>query len=297
MISVLIPTLNEQRNLGACLRSVDWADQVVVVDSGSTDGTVDLARTLGAEVVDFKWNHRLPKKKNWALENIAWSNQWVLILDADERITPELAQEIQERLANDRGVDGYFVNRRFMFMGKWIRHCGYFPSWNLRLFRHQRGRYEELVSGDTGSGDNEVHEHLVLAGRSARLRHEMLHFAYPDVFTWMDKHNRYSNWEAELEVRGEPGRADAIGAALKRKGRLKAWSRGLPFRPTLRFLYSYIWKRGFLDGLQGYALCRLLGSYELLSALKAHELRSGTRPSFDSLPPLESRTAVEPSGH
>ena len=192
MLSVLIPTLNEGRNIVACLQSVTWADEVVVVDSGSSDGTQELARRCGARVVDFNWNGRAPKKKNWALENVRWNNEWLLILDADERVTPMLAEEIKEALIQPE-ADGYFINRRFMFLGKWIRYCGYSPSWNLRLFRHQKGRYETLHSSDTGSGDNEVHEHLVLDGRTAHLSHEMLHFAYPVIFTWMVKDNRYSN--------------------------------------------------------------------------------------------------------
>jgi glycosyltransferase involved in cell wall biosynthesis len=281
MISVLIPTKNEIRNLADCLASVAWCDEVVVVDSGSTDGTVEFARSQGATVVDFKWNGRFPKKKNWALENIPWKNEWVLILDADERILPELAAEIQAELKQPR-FDGWFINRRFMFLGQWIRHCGYYPSWNLRLFRHRLGRYETVQTTDTASGDNEVHEHVVLRGSTGHLRHDMLHYAYPDIFTWMEKHNRYSNWEAELEVRGEqPGAAGpGIGGTLSTRRRLRVWSRRLPFRPTLRFLYSYVLKLGFLDGREGYMFCRLLATYEMLNVFKAHERRrQGSNPA------------------
>lgn len=277
MLSILIPTLNERGNILGCLESVRWADELVVVDSGSSDGTQELARSCGARVVQFKWGGRFPKKKNWALENVRWANEWVLILDADERIGPGLAREIVQTLVNPR-VDGYFINRRFMFMGKWIRHSGYYPSWNLRLFRHHKGRYEKLHGGDTRSGDNEVHEHLVLNGPTGYLRGDMIHLAYPDIFTWMEKHNRYSNWEAEIEVSGRVGgkEASAIGEPVARKRRLRTWSRRLPFRPALRFIYSYLFKRGFLDGYEGYLFCRLLASYEMLSAFKAHELRVQT---------------------
>src|SRR5690348_370626 len=161
MLSVLVPTLNEQRNIVACLESVAWADDVVVVDSGSQDGTRELARRCGARVLDFQWNGRPPRKKNWALEHVAWKNEWLLILDADERVTPALAAEIKRVLIQPQ-ANGYFINRRFMFLGRWIRHCGYFPSWNLRLFRHRQGRYENLGAGGTSSGDNEIHEHLLL---------------------------------------------------------------------------------------------------------------------------------------
>ena len=274
MLSVLIPALNEHRNIADCLRSVRWADEVVVVDSGSTDGTCELARSEGARVVNFKWNGQLPKKKNWALEFVEWKHEWVLILDADERITPELAHEIKGVITK-HGADGYFINRRFMFLGKWLRHCGYYPSWNLRLFRHAKGRYENLCLSDTGSGDNEIHEHLLLTGSTAFLRHEMLHFAYPDLYTWFEKHNRYSNWEAEIQARPQPVRqlSGQIGIVLARRRRLKNWSRQLPFRPGLRFLYSYVLRFGFLDGYQGYIFCRLLATYEMMSAFKARELQ------------------------
>lgn len=273
MLSVLIPTLNEQRNIADCIQSVRWADEIVVVDSGSTDGTTETARRLGAKVVDFAWNRRLPKKKNWALDNVPWENDWLLILDADERITPELGREIRSALpAPD--VDGYFINRRFMFMGKWIRHCGYFPSWNLRLFRHRKGRFEALHPGDTHSGDNEIHEHLVLEGKACRLRNEMIHFAYPDIFTWMEKHNRYSNWEAQIETGPASGALKPIGVDALRRRRLKLLSRCLPFRPFLRFCYSYFLRGGVLDGYEGFILCRLIATYEMLSVFKAHEILS-----------------------
>src|ERR1043166_1813205 len=283
MLSVLIPTRNEKANILECLDSVSWCDEIVVVDSGSTDGTQELARAAGAKVIDFRWNGRFPKKKNWALENIPWKNEWVLILDADERITPELGEEIRNELKNPR-ADGYFINRRFMFLGQWIRHCGYYPSWNLRLFRHTAGRYENLHSGDTRSGDNEVHEHVVLNGPSAYLSKDMLHFAYPDIYVWIEKHNRYSNWEAELELRGQQNGegSKAIGAVAANRRRLRSWARGLPFRPTLRFLYSYVLKWGFLDGHAGYIFCRLLASYEMMSVFKAYELRTAAAGKFGS---------------
>ncbi len=271
MVSVLIPTFNEAGNILGCLQSVSWADEIVVVDSCSTDATSALASGFGARVVEFEWNGHLPKKKNWALGNIAWKNEWVLVLDADERITPALAEEMDHVLSRT-SLDGYYLNRRFTFMGRWIRHCGYYPSWNLRLFRHAKGRYENLVDNDTRSGDNEVHEHVMLAGAPGFLRHDMLHLAYPDIFTWAEKHNRYSSWEAHVEVLGLPGFQESSGAAI-RKRQLKACCRQLPFRPALRFIYHYFIRRGFLDGYEGYVLCRLLGMYEMLSVFKTQELR------------------------
>ncbi len=272
-VSVLIPALNEAKNLPRCLDHLAWADEVVVVDSGSTDGTADLATARGATVVQFRWNGQWPKKKNWALTHVPFKHDWVLIVDADEWITPPLAEEIAAAVTTTENV-GYYVNRKFIFMGGWIRHCGYYPSWNLRLIRRGHGAYERLTDiGDTGSGDNEVHEHVLADGPVGRLSHDMLHFAFPSIGVFVEKHNRYSNWEAAVEHKNAHADAAAIGGPLAGRRRLKEFSRRLPLRPTLRFLYSYVWRGGFLDGRPGYIFCRLLATYEFLSVAKLAELR------------------------
>ncbi|MBV8781005.1 MAG: glycosyltransferase family 2 protein, partial [Phycisphaerae bacterium] len=148
-------------------------------------------------------------------------------------------------------------------------------SWNLRLIKRGFGEYEQLTNiGDTGSGDNEVHEHIVARGPVGYLKHDMLHYAYPTIGTFIEKHNRYSNWEAVVESRRMSGGEAWIGRKLSGTRRLKDLSRRLPFRPTLRFLYSYILKRGFLDGRPGYIFCRLLAMYEFLSVAKRVEMES-----------------------
>lgn len=272
-ISVLIPARNEAANLAACLASVAWCDDVVVVDSGSTDGTADIARAAGARVIDFNWNGAFPKKKNWALANVPWKNEWVFIIDADERATPALQAALRAALGQTQH-QGFYVNRRFWFLDGWLNHCGYYPSWNLRFFRHALGRYEQPGGGaGGGSGDNEVHEHVELRGSADYLAGEMEHYAFPDIATWVEKHNRYSNWEARLQV--EAARADAAGLdpGLARKRRLRRLAWSLPGRPLLRFLYHYIWRAGFLDGRRGFVFCRLMAWYEFLCAAKARELR------------------------
>jgi len=275
-ISVLIPTKNEAANLAACLASVAFCNEVIVVDSASTDDTRRIAEAAGACFLEFEWNGEFPKKKNWALATLPWRNEWVFIIDADERVTPELAAELRAiATAAQPEHDGYYVNRRFWFLDGWLNHCGYYPSWNLRFFRHRLGRYERpAATGDTGSGDNEVHEHVLLEGSAGYLRGEMEHYAFPDIATWVEKHNRYSNWEArqQIAVSGSPS-DPAIDAALARKRRLRQLAWRLPFRPTLRFLYHYVWRAGFLDGYRGFVFCRLMGWYEFLSAAKAAELR------------------------
>ncbi len=277
-ISVLVPVRNESPNLAACLASVAWCNDVVVVDSGSTDGTADIARAAGARVVDFKWNGALPKKKNWALTSVAWKNDWVFIIDADERVTPELASALRAALRQDTH-QGYYVNRRFWFLDGWLNHCGYYPSWNLRFFRHRLGRYELPAGGGaTGSGDNEVHEHIELQGTAGYLAGEMEHYAFPDIATWVEKHNRYSNWEARLQIEASAADAAGLDPGITRKRRLRRLAWHLPFRPALRFLYHYVWRAGFLDGYRGFVFCRLMAWYEFMCASKARELRRGARP-------------------
>jgi glycosyltransferase involved in cell wall biosynthesis len=279
-LSVLIPVKNEAANLTACLATVSFADEIVVVDSQSSDGTQEIAAAAGASVTQFHWNGEFPRKKNWALANVPWRHQWVLIVDADERITPQLEGEIR-RAIQQTDADGFYLNRRFWFLGGWINHCGYFPSWNLRLFRHRLGRYERAGSGGgASSGDNEVHEHVVLEGRTEYLAAPMEHYAYPDISTFVEKHNRYSTWEARVSetfYRNSKGEgtlaAGLFGTPLERKRWLKQCFRCAPFRPTLRFLYHYVWRQGFRDGYRGWILCRLLAGYEFLCVAKEWELR------------------------
>ena len=278
-LSVLVPVKNEAANLRDCLASVSFAQEIVVVDSNSTDETQAIAEKAGARVVQFVWNGKLPRKKNWALENVPWQNEWVLIIDADERITPELEQEIRKAITRT-DVDGFYLNRRFWFLDGWINHCGYFPSWNLRLFRHRLGRYEQIEVG-TGStsGDNEVHEHILLNGRVEYLSTPMEHYAFPDIATFVEKHDRYSSWEAvarrKVHKTGKESlRATPFGTALERKRWLRDLATRAPFRPGLRFLYHYVWKQGFRDGYRGWVLCRLLGGYERMIVLKEREVKS-----------------------
>jgi glycosyltransferase involved in cell wall biosynthesis len=272
-VSVVIPVRQEAANLPRCLDCVKWADEIFVVDSQSTDATAEIARAHGATVVQFQFNGTWPKKKNWALENLPFRNDWVFILDADEVLPTEAKQEFAKAIAEAGEIAGYWINRRFMFMGKWLRHS-YYPNWNLRLFRHSLGRYEKLTDADTQSGDNEVHEHVIVNGPTGRLRCEMDHYAFPSVEVFVEKHNRYSNWEARVSAERKLPGSDAriSSSAVGRRRKLKEFSQRLPFRPLLRFLYIYIWQKGFLDGREGYYFARLHGFYEFLSVTKTYEL-------------------------
>ncbi len=273
-VSLIVPIRNEAGNLPRCLASIAWADEIFVVDSQSTDGSIEIAETNDARVVQFKFNGTWPKKKNWALENLPFRNEWVFILDADEVLPPQAEAEFATAIRGAGEIAGYWINRRFMFIGKWLRHA-YNPNWNLRLFRHSLGRYEKLTDADTQSGDNEVHEHVVVQGPTGRLRCEMDHYAFPSIDVFIEKHNRYSNWEArvatERHLAGSSGHL--VHQRVNRRRKLKELSHRLPFRGLLRFLYVYIWQKGFLDGREGYYFARLHGIYEFLSVAKTYGLK------------------------
>jgi glycosyltransferase involved in cell wall biosynthesis len=273
-VSVLVPVKNEAENLRRCLPALAWADEVFVVDSQSTDETAAVAEAHGATVVQFHFNGTYPKKKNWSLETLPFRNEWVLIVDADEVVVSALAEEIARRTEADV-ADGFYLNMKYYFLGRRIRHCGYAEAWNLRLFKHRLGRYERMpVSPGARTGDNEAHEHVELRGKALRLAHELDHHAYPTVAAWVEKHNRYAVWEAEMYERflREPVPA-TIGPGKRFKRRLKKLYLRLPMRPLVRFLYAYVFRLGFLDGRPGLVFCTLLAFYDFLAWANVYEKR------------------------
>jgi len=273
-VSVLIPVKNEQRHIAECLGTVAWADEIVVIDSGSTDETGAIASALGARVVQFSYVAGGPRKKNWALQNLTFRNDWILILDADERITPPLVAEIATAVENPNGHAGFYLNRRFNFLGNWIYHAGYFPSWNLRLFRHGLGLYEKLSHSGHNSGDNEVHEHLILDGSAGHLSSPMDHYAFPTLDDFLEKHKRYAFWEAEMDDSVSALRRDGskMSRVLLARRYVKRIARTFPFPHWLRFAYHFGLKRGFLDGKEGYIFCHLLAEYEFWIWVRTFEL-------------------------
>lgn len=275
-VSVIVPVKNEAENLRRCLPSLAWADEVFVVDSRSTDATALVAGRFGATVVQFRFNGTYPKKKNWALDHLPFRNEWVLIIDADEVVPPELADEIAARTADDE-ADGFYLNMKYFFLGRRIRRCGYSECWNLRLFKHRLGRYERMpVRPGAATGDNEAHEHVELDGRVARLRGELDHHAYPTISAWVEKHDRYATWEAEqFERFANAPIPPGIGRGKRLKRHLKKVYLRLPLRPLVRFLYAYVLRLGFLDGRAGLYFCGLLAFYEFLCGAKRYELSLG----------------------
>lgn len=271
-IEVLIITFNEAANLPHALESVlTWADAVYIVDSGSTDGTQDIARKYGATVIHHDWPG-YARQKNWALETLPIKSDWVFILDADESITPELRDELLTLAAKpiaEIPQTGFYVNRLTKFMGKPIRHAGYFPSYNLRFFRRGMAHYE----------DREVHEHMVIDGDTRRLRHYMLHEDRRGLEHFIAKHNRYSTLEARELMRARARSKHESATKLERGIAMRRWLK-LNVLPRLgligfwRFLYMYFIRLGFLDGLTGFRFCLLLAACDTFISLKLAELRS-----------------------
>lgn len=287
-VTVLIPVKNEELHLEQCLRSVvGWAARVVVVDSFSTDRTLEIAASFaerGVELVQHAYAGPADQK-NWALDQLELDTDWVLFLDADECVTPELAREIQERTSDpDNPVAGYFLNRRIIWMGRWIRRGGWFPNWNLRLFRRGRARYEE----------RRVHEHMVVQGETAQLEHHLVHEDLRDVTHSIAKHNRYSNAEAREYLALKQGARDEFASlfsrdplARRRWIKTRLWAR-LPGKPLLYFLWCYGVRLGFLDGWVGLRYHLLHAAYKYFDELKTWELEHcGPRGEEGAQPPRE----------
>jgi glycosyltransferase involved in cell wall biosynthesis len=278
-VSVIIPVKNEERNIKACLESVAWADEVWVVDSHSFDHTVEIASRFTNRIVQFDYSGGFPKKKNWALANLPFENEWVLIVDADERVSLELANEISKLMNHPNEVNGYYINRKLIFLGRWIKHCGWYPSWNLRLFKHRLGRYERLDTEEVEeTGDVEAHEHIVLEGPAAYLESDLIHEDFKSIFHFIERHNRYSNWDARVYHNLANGRAGShrigsafFGSPVERKRFIKRVWAQLPLRPLIRFFWMYFIKLGFLDGRPGLIFCTLMTMHEAVISAKIYE--------------------------
>lgn len=258
--TVIVLTRDEEVNIERCLASAAWADQVVVVDSGSADGTAALARTLGALVLDTEWRG-FAAQREWALRNPAVRNEWVFFLDADEWVSPQLASEICDRVRRKTSVAAYRLRFRLVFTGSWIRHCGWYRgSWLVRLLRRSNCRYDT---------SERFGERALVDGPVGTLHNDIVDEDLKGLAAWMGKHVRYAQLEAERRWRrpGLRARLATIRGGRRAVPRVRSLLRevvypAVPAKPVALFLYMYLVRLGFLDGRAGLRFCLLHAWHE-----------------------------------
>ena len=242
-LSVVVVTLNEEERIRACLESVTWADEVIVVDAESHDKTAAIARELTDHVFVRPWPG-FAAQKNFGIDQA--HGEWILSLDADEVVSPALREEIQAELAAAGRHQGYSVPRRNVFWDRWVRHGGLYPDWQLRLFRRGRGRFVARA----------VHESVVVDGSVGRLRGHLEHRSYRDVADFLERTDRYTTLAADDWLAGGRGTRPFADLVV---------------RPLGRFLGMYVWRGGFLDGWRGFLLAVLYGYYVFMRSAKIWE--------------------------
>ena len=280
-ITVLIAAKNEAVNLPKCLAALrERVERIVVLDSQSTDGSVNIALAQGAEVVQFRYPGGYPKKRQWALEILAISTAWILLLDADEVVPPELWDEIAVAIAQADAPTAFLITKGFHFLGKRFRFGG-FSFAAVLLLRRGKGRFEELVSDPAGALDMEVHERVIVDGPIGKLQTPLIHDDFKGLEAYIDRHNRYSTWEAILRLKfltsGSYGSRSVhpklFGNAQERRRWLKKLAIRMPGESFLWFAYHYAFRMGFLEGRAGWIACRLRSDYIAAVRAKMIELR------------------------
>ncbi len=242
-ISVTIITHNEEENIENCLKSIKWADEIVVVDSFSADKTLAICKKYKAKIIKSKWLG-YSRQKNLAIDKAR--NEWILSIDADERITKELLDEIKKEFERGDAADGYYIARKNFFLGKWIKQCGWYPDYNLRLFKKSKGRFIE----------REVHERAEVNGATKYLKHPLEHYTYKTLSDFISRLDRYSTLSA---------------VELYKKGKRAGWSH-LTIRPITTFLKMFFMKMGFLEGFYGILLSGLYSFYTFSKYAKLWEM-------------------------
>jgi len=254
LLSVAIVTLNEEENLSRTLASVAWAEEIVVVDSGSTDRTVEIARSYGAIVIEREWPG-FAAQKNFAIAQC--TGTWILTLDADEEVSPELQQQIRLLLSSNPPTDAYYLKRRNLFLGRWIKHGGFYPDPKLRLFRRSTANFDITPKFE----ERPVHEVIAFDGESATLDYDLIHHAYPTLSHYIEHMDRYSTLGAEILV----GRGRVSHSRW-------AFVLHVFYLPALTFQWNYFCRLGFMDGREGLLLHLYHATYTSWKYAKAWEL-------------------------
>jgi glycosyltransferase involved in cell wall biosynthesis len=240
----VIITRNEEQNIRRCLESVKFADEIIVIDSDSTDRTTSIAQELGAKVFTRPWKGFGPAKQEGVKQA---AGEWILSIDADEAVTRELAEEIKSRIDKSNGVSGFYIKRKTMFLGRWILHSGWYPGHVLRLFQKAKAGFDNAI----------VHEKVETSGPVEYLNGELLHYSYPDLDSYLSKFSRYTTLGAEEAFH---------------KGK-KAGLVDMVFKPPVAFIKHYIVKQGFRDGLEGFILAALSATAVLVKYAKLYKMK------------------------
>ncbi|MFZ0321091.1 MAG: glycosyltransferase family 2 protein [Candidatus Sulfotelmatobacter sp.] len=274
-VSVIIGARNEAKNLPRCLQALEDFGEIYVIDSQSTDATVEIARSHRAQVVQFHYQGGWPKKRQWALNTLPIVYDWILLLDADEVLTPELTAEIHSAILNPV-INGYFILLQTWFLGRALRH-GDVGLWKLALFRRGKGRYEcRLKDQDASMADMEVHEHVVVEGATAKLINPLMHHNVESLSRYIEKHDQYSNWESRVLLHGGEDKEippSLFGTQAQRRRWLKRKLFALPGSPVLLFLYRYVLRFGFMDGIPGLIYCGFQAVQMFHTKAKIYELK------------------------
>lgn len=276
-VSVIVAARNEEKNLPRCLAALREVGEVYVIDSQSIDATPEIARSCGAKVVQFHYQGGWPKKRQWAMDNLPLQYDWILLIDTDEALTPELAEEIRHAIQSP-GCNGYYISLRMWFLGKVLYH-GDATFWKLALFRRGKGHYEcRLRDQDSSMADMEVHEHIVVDGPTLRLKNPLIHHNVESLSRYIEKHDEYSNWEARVLLQGEQSNTDLppafFGTQAQRRRWLKRRLYALPGSPILLFFYRYFLRLGFLDGIPGLIYCGFQAVQMFHTKAKIYEMKA-----------------------
>ena len=262
------------------MKAVEFCQRIIVIDSESDDGTCEKARHLNAEVIQFESSGSYPKKRQWAMENMSISTPWILLLDADEQVTPQLESEIRSAIESETAPTAFVIEKGFHFLGRKFRFGGFSHSAVL-LFRTGQARFEKIDIEETSGLDMEVHERLIVDGSIGRIKQPLIHDDFKGLQAYIDRHNRYSSWEAAIRLRDlglgtkqndEQIKPSLFGDVQQRRRFLKKIAIRVPGEHLLWFFYHYIFRLGFLEGIPGLIASRIRCSYISNVRSKMYEL-------------------------
>ncbi len=278
-ITVILAVKNEAANLPKCLAALKPAERIVVLDSSSTDATPQIVRDHGAELVNFTYAGGHPKKRQWALETLQITTPWVFLLDADEVVPEALWNEIATAITQPNSPTAFLITKGFHFLGRKLKYGG-FSFQAVLLFKTGSARFEKILAEADSGFDMEVHERLIVDGTIGTLKTPLIHEDFKSLHAYLDRHNRYSTWEAQVRTQflktGQWGEETVkprlFGNSQERRRWLKYVALRVPFEPTLWFLYHYFFKLGFLEGKAGWIASRIRGQYIFQVRAKMYEM-------------------------